>query len=102
MNVVKRIRGIDVEKLVQAGQISAEQVARLNAGLERPEAKAILREAMQSPSPGCAPMFANSKGRWRGSGWFTNKPDLQACESYCKSEDYDETNCPCRKLFERK
>ena len=45
-NVVQGIRGIDVENLVKARQISAEQVAGLNAGQERPESKSILREAL--------------------------------------------------------
>jgi hypothetical protein len=46
VNVVKRIRGIDVENLVKAKQVSAAQVASLNAGLERPESKAVLREPL--------------------------------------------------------
>ena len=57
-NVVKRIRGIDVERLVKAKQISAEQVAELNAGLERPESKAILREKINY-DPQCIPMTSN-------------------------------------------
>lgn len=58
VNVVKRIRGIDVENLVKARQISAEQVARLNAGLERPESKAILREAL--PHVRLCPQYSGS------------------------------------------
>lgn len=46
VNVVKRIRGIDVENLVKAKLVSAAQVVELNSGLERPEAKAILRETL--------------------------------------------------------
>ena len=55
-NVVKRIRGIDVENLVKAKQISAEQVAELNAGLERPESKTILRIAL--PTDRLCPQYS--------------------------------------------
>lgn len=58
VNVVKRIRGIDVENLVKAKQVSAEQVAVLNTGLERPESKAILREAM--PIARLCPQYSRS------------------------------------------
>ena len=60
VNVVKRIRGIDVENLVKAGQVSVEQVAKLNSGLERPEAKAILREALP-PERLCPQYFGGPK-----------------------------------------
>lgn len=60
VNVVKRVRGIDVENLVKARQVSAEQVAALNAGLERPESKAILRKALP-PERLCPQYFGGPK-----------------------------------------
>lgn len=56
VNVVKRIRGIDVENLVKARQVSAAQVAELNSGLERPESKTILRMAL--PSERLCPQYS--------------------------------------------
>ena len=56
VNVVKRIRGIDVENLVKAKQVSAEQVAGSNAGLERPEARTILKTAL--PPERLCPQFS--------------------------------------------
>ena len=65
VNVVKRIRGIDVENLVKTRQVSAEQVAGLNAGLERPESKSILREALPEVRllADCE-LRVQYKGRW--------------------------------------
>jgi hypothetical protein len=101
VNVVKRIRGIDVENLVKTKQVSAEQVAALNAGLERPEAKEILREPMKY-DPECIPMVTNGKGLWLSKGWFSSKPNLEACLVGCQRENFDEKTCPCNKIFEGK
>lgn len=101
VNVVKRIRGIDVENLVKARQVSAEQVAGLNAGLERPEAKAILREAIRY-DPECIPMVSNGKGRWRSTAWFETKPSINSCLAACKQDAYDDDHCPCNSIFQRK
>lgn len=81
VNVVKRIRGIDVENLVKAKQLSAEQVAALNAGLERPESKAILREAMASSRglPACE-VVVRYKCGWGAPGEFNR----QYFENSCK------------------
>lgn len=81
VNVVKRIRGIDVETLVNAKQVSAEQVAKLNAGLERPEAKAILREKMASLRglPACE-VVVRYKCGWGAPGEFNR----QYFENSCK------------------
>lgn len=64
VNVVKRIRGIDVENLVKAKEISADQVAGLNAGLERPETKAILREKLPEVRTSWCEELVQYKGRW--------------------------------------
>jgi hypothetical protein len=101
VNVVKRIRGIDVENLVKARQVNAEQVAALNAGLERPEAKAILRERINY-DPECIPMTSNGKGRWRSTAWFETKSNLDSCRFACRQDDYDDKHCPCNQIFLRK
>jgi len=101
VNVVKRIRGIDVENLVKAGQLGAEQVAKLNAGLERPEAKVILREKINYDAE-CIPMVTNGKGLWLSVGFFTRIKTLDACEAACRNESFDEKFCPCKKHFEKK
>jgi hypothetical protein len=81
VNVVKRIRGIDVENLVKARQVNAEQVAALNAGLERPEARTILREAAPS-SRGLPPceVVVRYKCGWGAPGEFNR----QYFENSCK------------------
>ena len=81
VNVVKRIRGIDVETVVNAKQVSAEQVAKLNAGLERPESKAILREKMASLQglPACE-VVVRYKCGWGAPGEFNR----QYFENSCK------------------
>lgn len=101
VNVVKRIRGIDVENLVKAREVSAEQVAALNAELERPEAKAILRKPIRY-DPECIPMVRNGKGLWLSLGWFQKKSSIEACEAGCKSENFDEKTCPCNQIFKGK
>ena len=101
VNVVKRMRGIDVEKLVKVKAVSAEQVAALNAGLERPESKAILREPIRY-DPECIPMVSNGIGRWRSAAWFDSKPNLEACINACRADNFDDKHCPCNGLFERK
>ena len=101
VNVVKRIRGIDVENLVKAGQVSADQVAGLNAGLERPEAKTILRGTINY-DPSCVPMLTNGKGLWLTAGFFARIPTLERCLSACFVEKFDEQHCPCKNHFERK
>ena len=101
VNVVKRIRGIDVENLVKARQVNAEQVAGLNAGLERPEAKAILRGKINY-DPSCIPMLTNGKGLWLAAGFFTRIPTLERCLSACFVEKFDDQHCPCKNQFERK
>ena len=101
VNVVQGIRGIDVENLVKAKRISAEQVAGLNAGQERPESKAILREKVRY-DPECIPMVSNGKGLWLSAGFFTRIKSLDACEASCQNESFDEKHCPCKKQFERK
>lgn len=81
VNVVKRIRGIDVENLVKAGHVSAEQVAKLNAGLERPEAKAILREPMSTSREFTAcEVLVRYKCGWGAPGEFNR----QYFENSCK------------------
>ncbi len=100
-NVVKRIRGIDVENLVKAKQVSAGQVAGLNAGLERPESKAILRQPIRY-DPECIPMVSNGLGRWRSSAWFDSKPTLAACVSACRADNFHALHCPCAGIFLRK
>lgn len=69
VNVVKRIRGIDVENLVKARQLSVEQVTKLNSELERPESKAILREVWSKEriNQMCMEMVLY-KGAWVGPG----------------------------------
>jgi hypothetical protein len=81
VNVVKRIRGIDVENLVKARQVNAEQVAALNAGLERPEARTILREAAASSRglPACE-VVVRYKCGWGAPGEFNR----QYFENSCK------------------
>lgn len=101
VNVVKRIRGIDVENLVKARQISAEQVAALNAGLERPESKAILREPIRY-DPDCIPMVSNGKGLWLAAALFSKQQNMSACDEICWREKFDAQHCPCKEIFERK
>jgi hypothetical protein len=102
INVVLSIQKYQADQLSSAGLMSAEKVKKLNEQTELPEFKTIVREKMANPVPGCGEMFGNGKGRWQGSDWFTDKPNLQACETYCKAEKYEEAYCPCKKLFERK
>jgi hypothetical protein len=46
INVVQHIQDADLRFLVEAGQVSVEQVARLNRDLVRAESRAIVREAL--------------------------------------------------------
>lgn len=101
VNVVKRIRGIDVENLVKAKQVSAEQVAALNAGLERPASKAIVREPIRYDQS-CIPMVSNGRGLWLSAGFFTRIKTRDVCEWTCRQENFDEEHCPCNGIFEKK
>lgn len=101
VNVVKRIRGIDVENLVKAKEVNADQVAALNAGLERPEAKVILREKVNY-DPGCIEMRTNGKGLWLAAVLFSKQQNMSACDEICWREKFDAQHCPCKKIFERK
>lgn len=101
VNVVKRIRGIDVENLVKARQVSAEKVAALNAGLERPESKSILREPMKY-DPECIPMVTNGKGLWLSTDWFAGQKSLESCKRVCDMKNFDKQFCPCENIFESK
>lgn len=101
VNVVKRTRGIDVENLVKARQLSVEQVTKLISELERPESKAILRTKINY-DPECIPMVGNGKGRWRSAAWFETKPNLEACREACFQDSYDDKHCPCNSILQRK
>ncbi len=99
VNTVQYIWGADLAHLVRLGTVSASDVVQLNEQVRQPEMKTILREKV---STACPESFGNGKGFWQGAAWFTDKPNVQACEAYCRELKYDETNCPCKKLFERK
>ena len=104
VNVVQGIRGIDVENLVKARRISAEQVAGLNAGQERPEAKAILREKVSESRllAECGVRVNNGKGLWLSMDWFTDQKSLESCTRVCDMKSFEKQFCPCENIFERK
>ena len=81
VNVVKRIRGIDVENLVKARQVNVEEIVKLNADLERPEARAILRDAVIASRglPACE-VVVRYKCGWGAPGEFNR----QYFENSCK------------------
>lgn len=101
VNTVQQIRDRDVERLVQAKQVSAGEVERLNRDLQRPESKSIVREKINYDSS-CIPMLTNGKGLWLASGFFTRIPTLEKCLSACFVEKFDDLHCPCKNQFERK
>ena len=88
-------------KRLGSGTISMAAVREVNARLEQPEFKAILREKINY-DPECIPMVSNKNGQWRSTEFFTRLPTLEACEIACYQEQFDDKHCPCKKNFERK
>lgn len=82
--------------------ITADMVKELNGQLTQPEYKTILREPLANYDPECIEMVSNGKGLWRAAAWFSKRSNLAACEAGCRDEKFDDTHCPCKKLFERK
>ena len=77
---------------------SVNDVQRENRDVRYPEYRSILREPMNY-DPSCIPMVTNERGLWLAEGRFKKKPSFDACLASCKSEDFDETTCPCNRLF---
>ena len=83
------------------GTIKLAGVQEVNGRLEQPEFKAILREKIDYASS-CIPMLSDGKGRWLSAAFFSRFPTLETCEVACYQEQFNDTHCPCKKLFERK
>ena len=77
--------------------LTAKEIQAENA-TNQPQYRSILREPMNY-DPSCIPMVTNGKGLWLAEGRFKKKPSFDACLASCKSEDFDETTCPCNRLF---
>ncbi len=88
-------------KKLGKGTITAAGVQGVNGRLEQPEFKAILREAIQYPAPGCINMVSNGKGQWLATAFFTQTKTIEACKAACVTEKFDPVLCPCTNLFER-
>lgn len=83
------------------GYVPAAYVKVMNGRLPQPEYRSILREPVNYESS-CILMVTNNKGLWLSKGWFTKKPNLDACLASCKSESFDDSTCPCNQIFEGK
>lgn len=77
-------------------------VQKENMYVTQPEYRSILREPMANGGSGCSELLSNGKGSWVGMGWFRDQPSLNACLSYCTSENFDQQTCPCKRIFEGK
>ena len=101
VNTVQYLSSGDRKHLIEAGKVSATEVAALNEVVRQPELKTILREKINY-DPECISMSSNGKGRWRATAWFETKPDIDSCRSACLNDGYDEKHCPCNSIFQRK
>jgi hypothetical protein len=80
------------------GYVSAEGVRKDNSELRQPEYQSILREPV-GYDLGCTPMITNGKGLWVTKGYFSSKPNLEACLLTCRRQNFDEKTCPCGQFF---
>lgn len=86
------------------GYVSAEAIKQGNAEdyREHPEFNKILREPVAMNEQGCIEMVSNGKGTWLATAKFQKKASLDACETACRREEFDEAHCPCKDIFVKK
>jgi len=78
--------------------VTAQRIAQIVGEYRQAEYRSVLREPVNY-DPSCIPMVTNGKGLWLAEGRFKKKPSFDACLASCKSENFDETTCPCNRLF---
>lgn len=83
------------------GYVPTTYVQVMNGRLPQAEYRSILREPMNYDSS-CIAMVTNGKGLWLTQERFKRKPSLDTCLASCKSDDFDETTCPCKQFFKEK
>lgn len=95
LNVLIAIEEADTRGISSMRTITAKTIKERNAELRQPELKAIVREQVKV---GDMVLVRTGKG-WKSLDWFTKKPSLEACLSFCDSEKVTSENCPCNSIF---
>lgn len=89
----------DIKALTAKPIVTAEVVKKLNSQLNRRD-KTIDRDALRYEGPGaCGEMIYDGKGGWYGVDFFSDKPNFEACFTFCSQKNIAPQFCPCEKLF---
>lgn len=103
INVVLSIQKFQADQLSGIGLTSAEKIKELNAHIEKPEHKTILREAIPGGGQGrCPKTDYYGKAGWLGLDWFSDQPSYEACLKFCEYKGIRPQDCPCATLFKGK